>query len=91
MRIAHLADAFRLRAEVHGMGNYSQHLCMAIPNTTYYESLVTSTEVTREAIVDAQGLVHGPNGVGLGLPAGPEYPPELGHLVIDPAQSAAIL
>ncbi len=44
MRIAHLADAFRLRAEVHGMGNYSQHLCMAIPNTTYYESLVTSTE-----------------------------------------------
>src|SRR5690242_2569935 len=52
MRIAHLADAFRLRAEVHGMGNYSQHLCMAIPNTTYYESLVMSTEVGREAVVD---------------------------------------
>jgi L-alanine-DL-glutamate epimerase-like enolase superfamily enzyme len=91
MRIAHLADAFRLRAEVHGMGNYSQHLCMAIPNTTYYESLITSLEVTREAVVDARGLVHAPEDVGLGLPAGPDYPPELRHLVIDAATSAAIL
>src|SRR5829696_4012676 len=91
MRIAHLADAFRLRAEVHGMGNYSQHLCMAIPNTTYYESLITSTDVTREAVVDANGLVHAPTGIGLGLPAGPDYPPELHHLVIDAATSAAIL
>jgi L-alanine-DL-glutamate epimerase-like enolase superfamily enzyme len=91
MRIAHLADAFRLRAEVHGMGNYSQHLCMAIPNTTYYESLVMSPQVTREAVVDAEGLVHAPEGVGLGLPAGPDYPPALRHLVIDAATSAAIL
>src|SRR4051812_47950434 len=91
MRIAHLADAFRLRAEVHGMGNYSQQLCMAISNTTYYESLITSTAVTREAVVDASGLVHAPAGIGLGLPAGPDYPPELHHLVIDAATSAAIL
>jgi L-alanine-DL-glutamate epimerase-like enolase superfamily enzyme len=91
MRIAHLADAFQLRAEVHGMGNYSQHLCMAIPNTTYYESLVTSTNVTREAVVDEQGLVHAPGGIGLGLPAGPDYPPELRHLVIDAAESAAFI
>ena len=91
MRIAHLADAFRLRAEVHGMGNYSQHLCMAIPNTTYYESLVTSTHVKREPVVDEHGLVHAPEGVGLGLPAGPDYPRELRHLVIDAALSAAIL
>lgn len=91
MRIAHLAEAFRLRAEVHGMGNYSQHLCMAIPNTTYYESLVMSTDVTREAVVDASGLVHAPEGAGLGLPAGPDYPPELRHLVIDAAHSASIL
>ena len=41
MRIAHLADAFRIRAEVHGPGLIHQHLCMAISNTTYYESLVT--------------------------------------------------
>jgi L-alanine-DL-glutamate epimerase-like enolase superfamily enzyme len=91
MRIAHLADAFQLRAEVHGMGNYSQHLCMAIPNTTYYESLVMSTDVTREAVVDASGLVHAPEGIGLGLPAGPDYPPELDHLIIDAAKSASIL
>ena len=73
------------------MGNYSQHLCMAIPNTTYYESLVMSTQVTREAIVDADGLVHAPVGTGLGLPAGPDYPRELSHLVIDAVRSAAIL
>jgi L-alanine-DL-glutamate epimerase-like enolase superfamily enzyme len=73
------------------MGNYSQHLCMAIPNTTYYESLVMSTEVTREAVVDTRGLVHAPDGTGLGLPAGPDYPRELRHLVIDAAQSASIL
>jgi L-alanine-DL-glutamate epimerase-like enolase superfamily enzyme len=91
MRIAHLADAFRLRAEVHGMGNYSQHLCMAISNTTYYESLIMSTDVTREAVVDASGLVHAPSGIGLGLPAGPDYPRELRHLVIDAVTSAAIL
>ena len=30
-------------------GNSSQHLCMAISNTTYYESLVTSTEVAARA------------------------------------------
>jgi hypothetical protein len=64
---------------------------MAIPNTTYYESLATSTTVTREAVVDARGLVHAPEGPGLGLPAGPDYPPELRHLVIDATQSAAIL
>ena len=91
MRIAHLAEAFRLRAEVHGMGNYSQHLCMAIPNTTYYESLVMSSKVTREAVVDERGLVHAPEGIGLGLPAGPDYPRELRHLVIDAAQSASVL
>ena len=91
MRIAHLADAFRLRAEVHGHGHYSQHLCMAISNTTYYESLVMSTNVTAKRWSTPSGLVHAPEGVGLGLPAGPDYPPELHHLVIDAARSAAIL
>ena len=45
MRIAHLADSFRLRAEVHGPTETAVHLCMAIPNCTYYESLVTSNPV----------------------------------------------
>src|SRR4051794_22068966 len=81
MRIAHLADAFRLRAEVHGPGLNSQHLCMAIANTTYYESLVTATAVSRDPVVDEQGLVHAPQTAGIGLPPGPEYPSALEHLV----------
>ena len=41
---------------------------MAIPNTTYYESLVTSAPVTRERHVDAEGLVHAPTSPGIALP-----------------------
>jgi L-alanine-DL-glutamate epimerase-like enolase superfamily enzyme len=85
MRIAHLADAFRLRAEVHGPGLYSQHLCMAIPNTTYYESLVTSTSVSPDPVVDRHGLVHAPHDPGIGLPPGPDYPSPLEHLIATPA------
>jgi len=66
MRIAHLADAFRMRAEVHGGGAANRHLCMAIANTTYYESLVFSNPVTRDPYVDADGLVHAPTEPGIG-------------------------
>src|SRR3954449_946574 len=68
MRIAHLADAFRLRAEVHGPTEPAVHLCMAIPNCTYYESLVTSNPVAREARVGPDGLVHAPTAPGIALP-----------------------
>jgi L-alanine-DL-glutamate epimerase-like enolase superfamily enzyme len=68
MRIAHLADAFRLRAEVHGPQVPNVTLCMAIANTTYYESLVTGDPVVREARVDADGLVHAPTAPGIALP-----------------------
>ncbi|MFJ4788774.1 enolase C-terminal domain-like protein [Streptomyces sp. NPDC088794] len=68
MRTAHLADAYRLRAEVHGSDIPNHHLCMAISNTTYYESLVTATRVVRERHVDDQGLVHAPSGPGISLP-----------------------
>ncbi|HEY8455352.1 MAG TPA: enolase C-terminal domain-like protein [Actinopolymorphaceae bacterium] len=66
MRIAHLAEAYGLRAEVHGMGAANRHLCMAIPNTTYYESLITSNPVVRENCVDDDGLVHAPTEPGIG-------------------------
>lgn len=66
MRTAHLADAFHIRAEVHGGGIIHQHLCMAIPNTTYYESLVMTNPVVREASVDEHGLVHAPARPGIG-------------------------
>jgi L-alanine-DL-glutamate epimerase-like enolase superfamily enzyme len=69
MRIAHLADSFRLRAEVHGPTEPAVHLCMAIPNCTYYESLVKSNPVVRESRVGLDGLVHAPTEPGIALPA----------------------
>lgn len=66
MRIAHLADAYHLRAEVHGMGLESAHLCMAIKNNTYYESLVWGNPIQREPCVDKDGFVHGPKDPGIG-------------------------
>lgn len=86
LRIAHLADAFRLRAEVHGAGLTSRHLCMAIANTTYYESLITTTEVSRSPEVDADGLVHAPTTPGVGLPAGLDYPAELSPYIESDAE-----
>lgn len=82
MRIAHLADSFRMRAEVHGNTLYARHLCMAIPNTTWYESLVSSNPVVREPGVDARGMVAAPPGPGVGLPLGPDYPTELERYVV---------
>lgn len=66
MRIAHLADSFLLRAEVHGGGLVNAHLCMAIPNTTYYESLVAQGTVAREDTVGPDGLVRASTAVGVG-------------------------
>ncbi|MGN7800443.1 enolase C-terminal domain-like protein [Leifsonia sp. 22587] len=77
MRTAHLADSFLLRAEVHGSDIPTHHLCMAISNTTYYESLVTSNPVRREPAVDADGMLHAPTTPGIALPAGLEYPADL--------------
>ncbi|TCC02474.1 enolase C-terminal domain-like protein [Kribbella soli] len=68
LRIAHLADAFRLRAEVHGGGPESRHLCMAIANTTYYESLVTSNPIVTEDCIGPDGAVVAPTEPGVGLP-----------------------
>jgi L-alanine-DL-glutamate epimerase-like enolase superfamily enzyme len=84
MRTAHLADAYRLRAEVHGSDIPNHHLCMAISNTTYYESLVTSVDVVRERHVDDQGLVHAPTGPGIALPLDYGYGPELRAFVEQP-------
>jgi L-alanine-DL-glutamate epimerase-like enolase superfamily enzyme len=40
MKVAHLAESFGMRAEVHGGGYANLHLCAAIPNNTYFEALV---------------------------------------------------
>jgi L-alanine-DL-glutamate epimerase-like enolase superfamily enzyme len=84
LRIAHLADSFNIRAEVHGSDAPNRHLVMAIPNTTYYESLVTSTTTTRERYVNADGMVLAPVGPGIGLPAGLDYPAGLERFVEQP-------
>ena len=47
----------------------SSRVEMAIPNTTYCESLVMTNPVVREPAVDAQGLVHAPTAPGIGLEA----------------------
>jgi L-alanine-DL-glutamate epimerase-like enolase superfamily enzyme len=73
MRIAHPDDAFRLRAEVHGDGLLNRHLCMAISNTTYYESLIKTNPVVRPAEIDSKGLVHAPTAIGVGYEAGNHY------------------
>jgi L-alanine-DL-glutamate epimerase-like enolase superfamily enzyme len=89
MRTAHLADAFRLRAEPHGPTVTSRQLCMAIPNCTYYESLVTSNPAKREWGIDDHGVVHAPGAPGIGLQPGPLYPPELEQYVVQTGAEGA--
>ncbi len=66
MRIAHLADAYHLRAEVHGGGLISRHLSMAIKNNTYYEAIVDSIPVNRPKEVDERGMVRATSTPGNG-------------------------
>src|SRR5438876_1775321 len=47
MKVAHLAESFGMRAQVHGGGYANAHLCAAIPNNDYYEELVINTEQIR--------------------------------------------
>ena len=81
LRTAHLADAFRLRAEVLGGELPERHLCMSISNTTYYESLVTALPVRRAPEVNEDGYLEAPMGPGIGLPSGLDYPPTLAEYV----------
>jgi L-alanine-DL-glutamate epimerase-like enolase superfamily enzyme len=66
LRIAHLAEAHHLRAEVHGGGLPNLHLCCAIPNTTYYESLVYTNPITVEAGIGPDGCIAPPETPGIG-------------------------
>jgi len=76
IRIAHMAEGFRMKCEIHHGGNSlnnvaNLHVTMAINNCDYYEvfpangankyGLVTDIEV------DSQGLVHAPEEPGLGF------------------------
>lgn len=44
VELAHLAESFGMRAEVHGGGYANLHLCAAIPNNTYFEALVVNED-----------------------------------------------
>ena len=44
IKVAHLAESFGMRAQVHGGGWANAHLCAALPNNDYYEQLVINSE-----------------------------------------------
>lgn len=66
MRIFHLADSFGRTAEVHGPGLPNLHLCCAVKNNSYYESMVLSNPVVKESGVDEHGQIHAPQVPGIG-------------------------
>jgi L-alanine-DL-glutamate epimerase-like enolase superfamily enzyme len=83
MKIAHLAEAYRLSCEVHTAYNAlnnvaTLHVLMAIPNTTWFEVLAFNPAgryglehlnygLARPIEVDGQGYVHAPDEPGLGF------------------------
>lgn len=47
IKIAHLAESFGMRAQVHGMGHENAQLCAAVVNNDYYEQLVINENQIR--------------------------------------------
>ncbi|MBI4639796.1 MAG: mandelate racemase [Candidatus Tectomicrobia bacterium] len=75
MKIAHLAEAFRMKCEIHHGGNSlnnvaNLHVTMAVNNCDYYEMLLPRGAqeygLVEEVKVDSQGYVHAPEKPGLG-------------------------
>lgn len=75
LKLAHLAEAFRMNLEVHHGGNSlnniaNLHVIMAIRNTEFFEVLLPDAMqkygLAQEIEVDREGYVHAPTGPGLG-------------------------
>jgi L-alanine-DL-glutamate epimerase-like enolase superfamily enzyme len=75
IKIAHLAEAFRMKCEIHHGGNSlnnvaNLHVTMAIPNCEYFEVLQPDAAqkhgLVQDIEVDQDGLVHAPTEPGLG-------------------------
>jgi L-alanine-DL-glutamate epimerase-like enolase superfamily enzyme len=75
VKIAHLAEAFRLKCELHHGGNSlnnvaNLHVTMAINNCDYYEVFpahgANKYGLAQDIEVDGQGLVYAPEKPGLG-------------------------
>lgn len=72
MRIAHLAQSFNMRAEVHGGGMANLAIACAIPNTTWYESLVKTNPIKVEPGIGRDGCISPPDVPGIGWGFYPE-------------------
>jgi L-alanine-DL-glutamate epimerase-like enolase superfamily enzyme len=75
VKAAHLAEAFRMKFEIHHGGNSlnnvaNLHVAMAIRNCEYFEVLLPDGAqkygLARDIAVDRDGLVHAPTAPGLG-------------------------
>jgi hypothetical protein len=55
-----------MRAEVHGGGRANLHLACAIPNNTYYESLIVCNSIDIEAGIGSDGCISPPRMPGIG-------------------------
>jgi L-alanine-DL-glutamate epimerase-like enolase superfamily enzyme len=75
VKIGHLAEAFRMKCEIHHGGNSlnnvaNLHLTMAMPNCEYFEVLQPDAAqkhgLVQDIEVDADGNVHAPTAPGLG-------------------------
>lgn len=47
VKVAHLAESFGMRAQVHGVGHANLHLCAALPNNDYYEQNIIDSQDIR--------------------------------------------
>jgi L-alanine-DL-glutamate epimerase-like enolase superfamily enzyme len=75
VKIAHMAEAFRMKCEIHHGGNSMMnvanlHVAMAINNCDYFEVLLPHVAqkygLVHDIEVDKQGFVHAPDKPGLG-------------------------
>lgn len=66
LRIAHLADSFGMRAEIHGGGLANLHLACAIPNTTYFEVIVAGDDATPRHPIASDGTIAPSDEPGIG-------------------------
>ncbi|MAE62133.1 MAG: racemase [Planctomycetaceae bacterium] len=71
LKVAHLAESFGMRAQVHGGGHDNLHLCAAIPNNDYYEELVIDEPqikslATQSELPIVDGFITAPDTPGIG-------------------------
>jgi L-alanine-DL-glutamate epimerase-like enolase superfamily enzyme len=66
LRIAHLADACGMKAEIHSGGLPNLHLACAIPNNSYYEIIISGDPIASNFKMDREGYVAPPACSGTG-------------------------